>query len=336
MCSRSYADYRLYFRLIVAMPLKDLVFSDVYLGTDGSAWLSGVPNTSDPIAPGEEHLEEVKSLRQSCEEYFAKNPDREDFPLRHCDISYRVSVMRTIQEMVFVLRRLSDKIKKLTELGIPPAFLQMMLEPNMKGLFIISGTFGHGKTTTASSLVEARISQFGGVAVTIEDPPEMPLHGRHGEGVCFQTWVERGGFGYACRQAARWAPSVIFLGEIRDSETAKEALRASINGKLVVCTAHSDNPAMAIERVFALANGESDGSTSDDVLSMLATGITAVLHQRLEKVGSRMQLMVEPLFMTPEDGPGARGMIRQRRFEQLKSVTQLQKNRMLVSGQRKV
>jgi Tfp pilus assembly pilus retraction ATPase PilT len=315
------------------MALKNITFSDVYLGEDG-AWLSGVPGTSDPIASPPEDIGEVLSLRKACEAFRSANPDREDFSIRHGDIGYRASVMITILETVFVLRRLSDKVKPIAELGIPSLLVDMMMKPKMTGLFIVSGAFGQGKTTTAASLVVGRISLYGGVAVTIEEPPEIPLHGRHGEGVCYQTCVQKGGFGHACRQAARWAPSIIFLGELRDTETAIEALRASINGKLVVCTAHADNCAMAIERVFNLANG--DGSSSDDVLGMLATGLTAVINQRLETSGSRRNPMIESLFLTDEDGPGVRAIIRQRKFDQLKSIIQMQKNRMIVSGRKQI
>ena len=310
------------------MALKNTHFSDIYLGEEGG-WMSGVPGAIDPVPTPSVDYPEVLSLRVACEEAFKNKPDQEDFSLVHGDIGFRVSVMKTIIETVFVLRRLSDTITPLSELGIPPPMVEMMMRPAMTGLFIVSGSFGQGKTTTASSLVAARIARFGGIAVTIEEPPEMPLHGKHGDGYCFQTWVERGGFGHACRQAARWAPSIIFLGEIRDQETAMEALRASINGRLVICTAHADNCAMAIERVFALAN--SDGASADDVLGMLATGLVAVLHQRLEKYGTGRQLMLDPLFLTEEDGPGARSIIRSRRFDQLKSMVQLQRNRLIVS-----
>lgn len=312
------------------MALKELTFSDIYLGASG-AWVSGVPGTSDPVAAPEEDADEVKGLRSACEAYREKNPEREDFPLRFGNVSYRASVMNSITETVFVLRRLSEKITPITDLGIPPVFVDMMMAPRLTGLFVISGTFGQGKTMTASSLVASRVAKYGGVAVTVEEPPEQPLQGRHGEGVCYQTWVERGGFGHACRQAARWAPSIIFLGEIRDSETALEALRASINGKLVVCTTHADNCAMAIERIFALASAD---CAADDVLGMLATGLCAVVHQRLEPAGAsgRRQLFLDPLFMTADDALGARSIIRQRKFEQLKNVVQSQKNKMIMGS----
>lgn len=311
------------------MALKDINFSNAYVSNEG-AWLSGVPNTMDPIPAPEECREEVISLRMSCEKLIAENPGIEDFCIKHCGLSFRGAVMETIDETVYVLRRLSERIKPFKELGIPAPIIEMMLKQGITGLFVISGAFDQGKTTTASSFVAERLQKFGGVAVTIEEPPEMPLHGRHGEGICYQTPVGKGGFGHACRQAARWAPSIIFLGEVRDQETAIEALKASINGKLVICTAHADNAPMAIERMYNLANGE--GANSEDVLSMLATGLTAVLHQRLEAHPKGRSLMVEPLFLMDEEAAGTRSIIRQRKFDQLKSIIQLQKNRMIRGG----
>lgn len=314
------------------MALKDVVFTDIYVGASG-AWLSGVPGTSDPVAASAQDEEEVKELRAACADYRERHTEREDFPLRIREVSYRASVLKSISETVFVLRRLSEKITPIAELGIPPVLVETMMKPKLSGLFVISGTFGQGKTTTASALVVSRIAKFGGVAITVEEPPEMPMEGRHGEGVCYQHWVEKGGFAHACRQVARWAPSIIFLGEVRDAETALEALRASINGKLVVCTTHADNCAMAIERIFALASA--DGASAEDVLGMLATGLTAVVHQRLEAgagANGRRQLTLDPLFMIGDEAQGARNIIRQRKFDQLKNLVQLQKNKMIVGG----
>ena len=313
------------------MPLKDTQFSDLYLGNDGS-WLSGVPGTTDPIAPKPEDQEELLALRGECEKYIKENPTKEDFRIEHAGIHYRASVMATIVEKIFVLRRLDEKVKPLAALGIPAPVIELMMKKRMTGLVVISGAFGQGKTTTAAALVAARIGAYGGVAVTIEDPTEIPLHGRHGDGICYQTEVQQGGFGHACRAVARWAPSIIFIGEIRDPETAIEALRASINGKLVICTSHADNCAMAIERIFNTASAA--GASSEDVVGMMATGITAVIHQRLEPGPTRKNLMLEFLFMTDEDATGVRNTIRHKRFDQLKSVIQLQKNRLLSSSAR--
>jgi twitching motility protein PilT len=308
---------------------KDLLFTDLYLGCDTS-WISGIPGPIDLVCMPPEAVEEASNLRLLCEEFCREKPLTEDFPLKSNDVSFRVSVMNTITEKVFVLRKLSSAVASITSLGIPRSYINMMMAPDLTGLFIISGAYGQGKTTTASALVAARVATYGGVAVTIEDPPEIPLHGQHGDGICYQTWVGRGGFGHACRQVSRWTPSIIYLGEVRDAETAIEAMRAAINGKLVICTTHADNCSMAIERIFSLANNEN--SSADDILGMLATGLTAVVHQKLEKVGNKKQLTLEPLFITGEDAQGARNTIRLRKFDQLKSLIQLQKNRLLMSG----
>jgi len=312
------------------MPLKDAKFSDIYVGKTKSH-MKGVPGTKDPLPVPDQHAVEVAEIRAACEKYVIDNPNRPDFAIRHGDVSYRASIMPTIQETVFVMRRLGDTITPLSELGIPPKYIELMMEQDMTGLFVVSGAFGQGKTTTASSLVASRIAKYGGVAVTVEEPPEMPLHGPHGDGVCYQTEVLQGGFGQACRQAARWSPSIMFLGEIRDSETALESLRAAINGKLVVCTAHSDNVPMAIERIFQLACAE--GNSADDILSMMATGLTAVLHQKLIPEGDSKQLMLEALFVTADES-AIRSTVRQRKFDQIANLVTLQKNRILAASRR--
>lgn len=305
------------------MDLKDLPFSDIYLGEQAS-WLAGVPGKLDPEPTPESVADDVQELRQLCEESFAKDVKIE-FAIRHKGITYRASVMQTMSEVVFVLRKFPTKVPRLDDLGIHTAYVNRLMTPGMTGLIVVSGAFGQGKTTTASATIASRIAKYGGIAVTIEDPPEMPMEGRHGEGVCYQTWSVYGKFGEACRQAARWAPSIIFVGEVRDAETATEALRASINGRLVVCTVHADNVISAIERLYALANGAA--GSSEDVASLLAQGLAAVLHQRLE--GDPRRPRLEFLFLRDNDSAGARSMIRGRKFEQLGTEITLQLNRIM-------
>lgn len=172
---------------------------------------------------------------------------------------------------------------------------------------------------------------MGGVAVCIEDPPEMPLEGKRGDGVIYQRWVEQGGFAQECRQAARWAPSIIFVGEVRDAETATEALRASINGRLVVCTIHSDGARTAVDRLYSLANGVA--GSSDDVANLMAIGLAAIVHQRLE--GEPKRPVIEFLWLRGEDAIGAQNTIRQKKFNQLDNEILLQRNKiMMMSGRR--
>lgn len=308
--------------------LKDMRFTDVYIGASDT-WLKGVPGSIDPQPAPSAYRDEVREMRTLCEQALAADK-RDEYPIRHDGVSYRVSIIDSLKERVFVLRRFPDDVPRLAKLGIHSGVVRFLLRPGLTGLIVVSGAFGQGKTTTASSIVVTRLDVHGGVAVTVEDPPEMPLEGRHKEGVCWQTWVGPGEFAEACRKAMRWAPSMILLGEVRDAETAMEALRASINGRLVICTTHADNPAMAVERIFALAAAK--GGNSDDVANLLGSGLSAVIHQQLENHEGRTQLLLDTLFVEGEDVAAIRSTLAQRKFGQLGSIITAQKNRLLTAG----
>lgn len=306
--------------------LKDHSFTDLYVGK-GVGLLCGTGKDKDPIPVPDDCRHEAEELRQACiEEQKARG--RDDFVVRHNSVGYRVSVIQSLTDTVFVLRRFPDGIVPLERIGMHPKLLAQLLGKKLTGLVVVAGAFGNGKTTTASSIVAARLRQHGGVAVTIEDPPEMPLEGAHGEGVCYQTWAEKGGFAEACRRATRWAPTMILLGEVRDSETAVEALRSSVNGRLVICTTHADSVPGAIERLQALASG--GGMGADDASQLLSAGLSAVLHQRIEAAGGRKQLHVRTLWIKGADEEdGIRSSISKRQYAQLKTIMDLQRSQMM-------
>lgn len=305
--------------------LKEHPFSDLYLGEKSeNCWLSGIPKTSDPIPAPADCAEELAELRRKCDE-FHENSKKAEFAIAHSGTRYRASLLRSMSEDVYVLRRFPEQVPVLESLNIHSHYVDLFMTPHLSGLIVIAGPFSQGKTTTASAIVAGRIAKHGGVAVCIEDPPEMPLEGRRGEGVIYQRWVDQGGFAYECRQVARWAPSIIFVGEVRDAETATEALRASVNGRLVVCTIHSDDVKTAVERLYTLANGTA--GNSDDVSSLMASGLAAVCHQKLE--GEPKRPKIEFLWLRGESQAGVCNMIRQRRFELLNSEIKLQQNSLL-------
>lgn len=305
--------------------LRDLKFTDLYLGRE-TAMVSGTANDRDPVPVSSEYGEEIASLRERCSADLAAN-GRQDFGLRHEGVSYRVAVINALNETIFVLRRFPDQVVPLDKIGIHKKLVDNLLEQKLTGLVVVGGAFGNGKTTTASAIVIARLKRLGGVAVTIEDPPEMALEGRHGEGVCYQTWAEQGGFAAACRRATRWAPTIIFLGEVRDAETAVEALRASVNGRLVICTTHADGVPGAIERLHTLA---SSACGADDAAHLLSAGLAAVLHQKMEDHEDRKQVFVKALWVkNAEDESAIRSTILSRRLPQLNTYMDQQRNQML-------
>jgi twitching motility protein PilT len=313
--------------------MLDLRFSDAYLGNNGF-WLSGVPGEADPIRAPDGMEELFRCLRGQCSDIHKETRKREFGLWDNTDgvkRGFRVSVLTSMQDTIFVLRPFPNEVPHLDSLGLHKTLMEKLLAPDMTGLLPIVGAFGQGKTTTASALLTARLRRHGGVAVTIEDPPELPLEGPHGSGVCYQTWAAQGEFAQECRHAARWGPHIIFLGEVRDPETATEALRASLNGRLILCTLHSDNAIGAIERLAALATGTA--GTREDVNSMLSQGLAAIIHQKLiPGPKNRKVPVVESLFFT--DNIGARNIVRSGNFAHLGSEISLQANRLAMSSGR--
>ncbi len=310
------------------MKLSTLEFVDAYLSTTGTSWFeaSGVPGPS-PLP--DSYKADATMLREFCAAESARQ-HLSEFALTFDNVRYRVSRMQTVSDELFVVRRFPVDVPAFDRLGLVP-WSSVLLEP-FTGLILVAGAYGSGKTTTASALLSARLAKFGGVGVTIEDPPEMPLEGTHGKGVCFQTATQVGQFGAACRAAARWAPSIIFIGEIRDEEAATEALKAGLNGRVIVGTIHADDIPAALERMHALT---AQNTGREAAASMLANGTAAVVYQRLAKTtANRTVVQSSLLYLRDEDMQGAKHIIRSCNWQQLDSEINRQSNRMLIAQRR--
>ncbi len=182
------------------------------------------------------------------------------------------------------LRKMADEPPDLDRLPSPmPAPIKTALlapELNRGGIVLVSGGPGCGKTTSASAVLVSRLMQYGGMAYTVEDPPEMPLNGRHGAGYCAQTavagdktadWVE------SMRGILRSQPVgtnlMLFVGEVRDVEAARMMIRASSNGFLVICTTFATDLVAAIDTYYQMLGVEFTQS--------LASMLRVVLYQRI-------------------------------------------------------
>ena len=130
-------------------------------------------------------------------------------------------------------RRINTIIPDIEKLGLPPAIVNHMLGLGKRdGLIVISGATGAGKTTTAVGLLGYYLRHYGGTAVTIEDPCEFMLAGRHGtSGQCFQVEVEKEEDWAIClKRALRWAPRYIYVGEIRTPKGGGTIAARGIDG----------------------------------------------------------------------------------------------------------
>jgi Tfp pilus assembly pilus retraction ATPase PilT len=269
---------------------------------------------------------EIKDFPQ-CEEYVSAlinafelcDSDREkDFNLRVTvgakaakrRINYRAHKQESIDGDFLILRKMPTDMKDIKELGLPDAIKNLLLHEQLNGggLVIICGEPGNGKSTTTAAVIRGRLSKYGGFCLTLENPVEMPLHGKHGDGYCIQTPVEEGGFESALSSAMRCYPtaanSILFLGEVRSSETAAEALRIANNGHLVITTLHSSNVVSCLKRLLTLAKTKS--MSDDEASALLAGSLKLVLHQKLVVVdGGDKKLAVSYLFSQDNKSPTA-------------------------------
>lgn len=298
-----------------ATKVKELEFSDLYLGHPNMEdRFSDVTRTSIGLLPDNALLRsDLDNLTVLCREVSRAAADVSEFKVVHDSVAYRVSVMQAQGGKVFVVRRISDNICSLAELGIPQAYIRHLMARDLSGLLVVSGPFKAGKTMTAYSLVKERLLTYGGIAVTTEDPIELPLEGIHGQGVCFQTMIPRAqrNFADTFRQLVRWGARIILIDEIRDQDTAAEVLKASVNGHLIVTTVQAENVIQTVAKLHALANQK---LTPGSAQSLMADGLAGVLHQQIVR-GSRLKLETEFLFL--KDAPAAKTSLRSGKYEML-------------------
>ena len=223
-----------------------------------------------------------------------REPSEMDFNLRvdwdvdgvNKRIKFRGHKQDSIEGRFIILRQMPVVLPELGSLGLPEQIKIILEHENLNhgGLVIICGEPGNGKSTTSAAMIKKRLLKMGGFCLTLENPVEMPLHGRHGNGFCLQSSVDEGGFEKALTAAMRCYPTatnaVLYLGEIRSAETAAEALRIANNGHLVITTLHSSNVITCLKRVLALA--KTQNMTDDEAGSLLASSLRLVLHQKLE------------------------------------------------------
>ncbi len=188
---------------------------------------------------------------------------------------FRLSAFRQSGSIAAVLRCIPSDIPTLSDLGLPATLESLILE--RRGLVLMVGATGTGKSTTLAAMLEHRNRNLSGHILTIEDPVEFQFI--HKKSVVNQREVGRdtASLHVALRNALRQAPDVILIGEIRDRETMSAALSYALSGHLVVATLHANNSYHALGRILSLY--PTDARTA--LLSDLAAGLKAVVAQRL-------------------------------------------------------
>ncbi len=188
---------------------------------------------------------------------------------------FRVNFFRQRGSDAFVVRRIVTKIKTCEELNLP-SVLKNLVEME-RGLILVVGATGSGKSTTLAAMVDHRNATTAGHILTLEDPIEF-LH-YHKKSIVNQREIGQDSSSYhrALKSALREAPSMLLIGEIRDRDTMSAALNFSETGHLVLSTLHATNAPLTIERVLSFY----DTPSQDLIRLQLSQNIQGIIAQRL-------------------------------------------------------
>lgn len=316
--------------------LLDLEFSDLYVCDRMElCWYKRTPDSLTavplPSALGEEIAELHGFLTAQSKTYGTQFnfhwPKKEPITKMRCTLMVLGS-----RKKIFVCRRFNLVSTTLKPLGVPDAFVHKLTNRNLKeGLVLFMGKAGSGKTTTAAAFTMERLALHGGVCWTVENPIEISMEGKHGNGWCYQTEVPNDAdFGPAIRDMLRASPNIIFIGELRDQLAVQEAITAGISGHLVVATFHAGDLISGLVRLSMLAKDEA-------ISAALADSLRAAVHLSLHTHNSVVPppcgsvpeskgtgnpprvLSVQPLWTNGEFSDALKSIIRNKSFQMLKS-----------------
>ena len=221
-----------------------------------------------------------------------------DFGFAFKDLArFRVSVFKQRGTIAMVLRQIPNKIMTPEQLGVPEVCKKLAQRP--RGLFLVTGPTGSGKSTTLASLINFINETHHHHIITIEDPIEF----YHQSKKCTVNQREVGtdvtSFSEALRRALRQDPDVILVGELRDLETIEAAISAAETGHVVFGTLHTSSAQGTISRIIDAF----PANQQEQVRTQLSTAIIGVVSQALlPKIGGGRVAAYEILVVTPAIG----------------------------------
>ena len=187
----------------------------------------------------------------------------------------RVNLYHSLGRLAAVLRPIRDEIPPLSELGLPGPLLESWMQRRY-GLILVTGPTGSGKSTTVASCLDWINHNLARHIVTLEDPIELMF--KNDKSLFSQREIRHDSpdFSTGLRSALRQSPDILFLGEIRDTETALTALHAAETGHLVISTLHSSSVVETLDRFSHLLKAETSGA-----LNLLASQLVGIISQQL-------------------------------------------------------
>jgi twitching motility protein PilT len=237
-----------------------------------------------------------------------------DFGFAFGDLArFRVSIFKQRGFVSMVLRQIPNNMLTPQQLGLPDVCVKLVLRP--RGLFLVTGPTGSGKSTTLASLVNYINENVDHHIITIEDPIEFYHYHKKSTVNQREIGVDVPSFSEAIRRALRQDPDVILVGEMRDLETISAAISAAETGHMVFGTLHTNSAMGTVNRIIDAF----PGNLQDQIRTQLSTALVGIVAQTLlPKIGGGRLAAYEILVVTS----GIANLIRENKTFRISSAIQ--------------
>ena len=226
---------------------------------------------------------------------------------------FRVSIFKQRGNIAMVLRQIPNDMLTPEQLGLPDVLCKLVMRP--RGLFLVTGPTGSGKSTTLASLINFLNETCDHHIITIEDPIEFYHYHKMSTVNQREVGVDVPSFSEAIRRALRQDPDVILVGELRDLETIEAAISAAETGHVVFGTLHTNSAQGTVNRIIDAF----PGNLQDQIRTQLSTTLIGVLAQTLlPKISGGRCAAYETLVVTP----GVANLIRENKTFRINSAIQ--------------
>jgi len=295
--------------------------SDLYLttGAPPSVKIHGVMRRleNDTIPPDRVKQIATTIMDEDQRQQFEKVPEMNLAISARGIGRFRVNIFKQRGQVAMVIRHIKTDIPTAEELTLPPILKKLIMQK--RGLVLLVGGTGSGKSTTTAALIDHRNQNAADHIITIEDPIEF-IH-NHKKSIVNQreVGIDTDSYEEALKNTLRQAPDVILIGEIRDRETMEHAIAFAETGHLCVSTLHANNANQAFDRIVNFFPED----RRDQLLMDLSLNTRGIVSQRLiQSVDNKRALAVEVLFSTPLIAD----LILKGRFHEIKEVMEKSAN----------